>query len=513
MKKRSSGILLHLTSLPSAFGIGDMGPLAYEFADFLHRTGQSYWQLLPINPTEEIFGNSPYSSPSAFAMNIFLISPVLMMKEGMLTQDEIDSTGIFPKRCVDYAGAVKCKSRFFDLAFKRFTGKAKGRGKYDKFCKENSFWLEDFALFTVIKQHISCEEWCKWPEKIRDRNIESLNELKKKYNVEMEKARFLQYIFFVQWSRLKSYCGNKGIQLIGDIPIYVNFDSVDVWMHPDIFKLGKNKRPVYVAGVPPDYFSETGQRWGNPVYKWEYLKKNKYSWWIERMRHNLAMFDAVRIDHFRGLVAYWEIPFEEETAVKGKWVNVPCDDFFTTVCRCFPGGHIIAEDLGIITPDVEAVMKKFKFPGMKVLVFAFNGDMNTHPYLPHNYDKNYVVYTGTHDNNTVRGWFENEATEEEKNNFINYTAKQREGVPFEIKNAHWEFIRLAMLSRAKLAIIPLQDVLGLGQEARMNIPSTRENNWQWRFAPEDLTPYAEQQLAEITGLAGRQSFSAGHQRK
>ena len=490
--------MLHMSSLPSEFGIGDLGPCAYRFVDFLHNTRQRYWQILPLNPTELFFGNCPYSSSSAFAANTLLISPDLLAKEGWLTKKDIQVDQAFPQERVDYAQVFEYKHLLFELAYKKFEKIQHKPASYFEFCEENEYWLDDFASFVVLKEASPRHVWNKWPREIRDREPEALRAFQQRHEKEIEKAKFLQYVFFQQWAQLRDYARQNGVQILGDIPIYVSFDSADVWAHHGIFKLDHHRDPVYVAGVPPDYFSETGQRWGNPVYNWEHLKHTGYAWWMERVKHNLKLFDRVRIDHFRGLVACWEIPASEPTAVKGHWAQGQSRDFLTTLTSQFPDLPIIAEDLGIITPDVVETMTHFGFPGMKVLVFAFNGDMNTHPYLPHNYGNNCVVYTGTHDNNTVRGWFEKEATPAEKDNFVRYI-----GRPVSLESAPWELIQVALESTADLAIIPLQDVLGLGSDARMNVPGTITGNWQWRYRPELLTPKIIDKLSKLTTKSRR----------
>ena len=484
MNNRSSGILLHISSLPSNFGIGDLGPNAYHFVDFLAKTKQHYWQMLPLNPTDGVYGHSPYSSNSAYAANILFISPELLSREGWLSAEELDNPK-FSQDSVDYESVVAYKNKLFDLAYEHFKKDQKNQVEYKEFCMKNSFWLDDYALFLVLKNHFKLDNWTKWPIEVKAREKSVLDKFKQQYQDAIEKIKFLQYVFFKQWFALKSYCHQKRVRIIGDIPIYVNDDSVDVWTNSELFKLNGNKEPEFVAGVPPDYFSETGQRWGNPVYDWEKLKETRYSWWGQRIKHNLKLFDVVRIDHFRGLVAYWQIPAAETTAVKGEWTAVPTDDFLSTLKQTFPQLPIIAEDLGIITPDVTAAMKKFELPGMKILLFAFDGELEKHPYIPENYVENCVVYTGTHDNNTVRGWFEMEASEETKNKLFNYIGRK---IP--IYELSWEMIQLAMTSIADTAIFPLQDVLRLGNEARMNKPGTKTGNWKWRLLPDALSDEA-----------------------
>lgn len=496
MKRRGSGILLHITSLPSAYGIGDLGPVAYKFADFLAETKQSFWQILPLNPTDPAYDNSPYHSISAFAGNPMLISPEFMVRDGLLAKADVETLPNFSKGRVDYDAVIAYKKRLFHLAYQRF--KKAGNYEYERFCSENSHWLEDFALFISLKARFDGKVWSGWSSEIRDRQPEALQSSKKGLRDRIAMEKFLQYVFSQQWSSLKHYCNQKGTEIIGDIPIYVDYDSVDLWTNPEIFKLNEDKKPFFVAGVPPDYFSETGQLWGNPVYRWDVLKETGYDWWVQRMQHTLNLFDVVRVDHFRGLVAYWEVPAGEKTAINGRWVQAPVEDFFNALLKRFSHLPIIAEDLGLITPDVREVIDRFQFPGMKVLLFAFGEDYPMHPYLPHTYEKHYVVYTGTHDNNTIRGWFEREAKPEDKKRLFRYLGRE---VP--VQDIHWEFIRLAMMSIANVAIIPMQDILGLGKEARMNRPATADGNWRWRLLSKQLTPQLSRRLLKMTEIYGR----------
>ncbi len=498
--RRGSGILLHITSLPSPYGVGDLGPGAYRFADFLGQTKQTCWQVLPLNPTSPFYGNSPYSSISAFAGNTLVISPDLLIEEGMLSKEDLDSIPPFPDGRCDFSEAIPYKEKLLERAYQHFSERGKERESFEAFCSESSSWLEDFALFVVLKKRFGGKVWNQWPRGFRDRNLESLKTTQKEFHTEIEKEKFWQYLFFKQWHSLRASCQEKGVDLFGDLAIYLNFDSADVWANPSLFKLDREKRPAFVSGVPPDYFSETGQLWGNPVYRWSVLKKSNYHWWIERITHNLKLFDVLRIDHFRGLVAYWEIPAGEKTAINGRWVKVPAKDFLDTLRRHFPRLPIVAEDLGIITPDVREVMDDFALPGMKVLVFAFGEDHPMHPYLPHTHEKNSLVYTGTHDNNTVRGWFEEDASPEDKRRLFRYLGRK---IPVE--EISWALIRLAMMSVARLVILPMQDVLGLGKEARMNRPSIAHGNWEWRLLPGQITDRVSEMLLEITETFGRGS--------
>lgn len=498
MNTRESGILLHLTSLPSRFGIGDLGPGAHAFADFLSASGQSLWQVLPVNPTQMVHGNSPYSSVSAFAGNPLLISPELMVQDGFLNPEDIRDVPSFPRKHVDFETATAYKQGLLDLAAGRFRSAGAFHPDHDRFLAENAHWLDDYARFLVLKQKFAGAVWNEWPAEYRDYTPGAMRRTDGEFADRIAAIRFEQFVFHLQWAAFRNYCAGRGVRIIGDIPIYVNLDSPDVWTHPDRFKLDGDGRPVAVAGVPPDYFSETGQLWGNPVYDWDTLKANRYSWWLDRIAHNQFLFDTLRIDHFRGLVAYWEVPAGEKTAQNGAWVPVPTEDFLDTVTAAFPGLPVIAEDLGIITPDVRAAMEKYGFPGMKVLLFAFGDDTWTNPYAPHNHVPNSVVYTGTHDNNTTRGWFEKDATSDEKGRLFNYI-----GHTVKAENAAWEFIGMAMRSVSKWAIIPLQDVLNLGADARMNRPSTATGNWAWRLAPNALTQDIVTRLRNITAETGR----------
>lgn len=497
MKRRGSGILLHLTSLPSAFGIGDLGPGAYRFVDFLVDTKQRYWQILPLNPTDRVHNNSPYHTFSAFGFNPLLISPERLSRDELLDKSDLESPPGIPIERIDYGQVTTFKAALFNNAFNRFQA-VKVNEYYERFCAENSHWLDDFALFCALKSHFNGKSWFEWPQDIRDRQPEALVSAKRELYELCGKEKFLQYAFFTQWSSLKTYCNQRGIQIIGDMPIYVNYDSVDVWVNPELFKLDEKKQPAFVAGVPPDYFSDTGQLWGNPVFNWDVLKQRRYDWWIQRMSHNFKLFDFLRMDHFRGYVKYWEVPSHEKTALDGKWVDVPAYDFFDTLLRRFPCFPIFAEDLGYITPDVREVMSHFKLPGMKVILFAFGESFPKSAFLPHHYIRDCVAYTGTHDNNTIRGWFENEATDEDKKRLFQYLGRK-----LPAAELHWELIRLLMMSAANTTIFPMQDNLGLNNDTRMNLPGSREGNWQWRLLPELLTDSIAKRLREMTVIYDR----------
>ncbi len=500
LKQRASGILLHISSLPSEYGIGDFGPGAYSFADFLAGAGQSCWQILPLHPTDEVNGQSPYSSISAFAGNVLFISPALLIRHGFVSESALGVLPDFPRSRVNYPMAAAYKQIVLDAAFETFVEKRINIDEYRKFCRKNAFWLEDFALFDALKSCFNGMAWCDWPAPLRDRQAAALLAKRKSLTVEIEKRKFFQFLFFSQWMELKKYCAGRNVKFIGDIPLYVNYDSADVWCHPELFLLDEKKRPAFVAGVPPDYFSSSGQRWGNPIYHWKGMRKTGFGWWLLRLRHALSLFDLVRIDHFRGLVAFWQIPSVEKSAVNGKWIKAPVRDFLRAVQKAFPAIPLIAEDLGVITPDVCAVMKEFGLPGMKVLLFAFGEENPRHPYLPHVFEPNSLVYTGTHDNNTVRGWFENETTPDDRGRLFRYLGADVHG-----HEVHWKLIRLAMMSVAETAIFPMQDVLGLGQEARMNRPATIAGNWQWRLLQEQMEPAVQNRLKEMTVTYGRNS--------
>lgn len=494
--RRGSGILLHITSLPSEFGIGDFGPSAYRFVDFLAESGQSYWQMLPLNPTDPVHGNCPYSSVSAFAKNPLLISPELLVRDGFLTTNEIKPKPPLPNSVCDYSAVIEYKRQLLEKLYEKKNDFI--NSKEVSIFRENNPWVEDYALFISLKRHFNEASWDQWQLEIRDRQSSALEVGFLNHKEAIEREIFVQYLLDRQWRALKKYCNEKGIQIIGDLPIYVNHDSADVWCNPYIFKLDSNKRPLYVSGVPPDRFSATGQLWGSPVYDWQALKADGFKWWLKRMEMTLSLFDVVRIDHFRGLVAYWEIGAWEKTAINGRWVEVPVVDFLNALKKRFFYLPIIAEDLGLITADVREVMRRFNLPGMKVLLFAFGEDHPMHPYLPHVYDKNCIVYTGTHDNNTARGWFEREATEADKKRLWDYLGKK-----VGAEEVSWELIRLAMISVADMAVFPLQDLLSLGEEARLNTPSKPKGNWEWRVEEKMLTPELAQRLKQLTYTYGR----------
>jgi len=495
---RSSGILLHITSLPSPYGIGDLGPAARTFVDFLAAAGQQCWQMLPLNPTSPIHGNSPYSSDSAHAGNPALISPEQMLEDGLLLPQDLREVEPMPVQRVQYEQAGRIRETLLRTALNRLDQLPLIRQAFHAFCRREAAWLEDYALFRALKEHYGLKPWTEWPMPVRRRQATALEELRTLLRPQMEEIRFRQFVFFSQWEHLREHCRRRRIKLIGDIPIYVNEDSVDVWANPEIFKLDEELRPLVRAGVPPDYFSTTGQLWGNPVYDWRHLQKTDFSWWIERIRHNTRLFDLVRLDHFRGFVACWEVPAGHDTAMHGQWADVPARAFFTTLRENLGTLPLIAEDLGTITDDVLEVMHEFGLPGMKILLFAFGPDLPTNPYAPHNHIRPCFVYTGTHDNNTVRGWFEDEADTETLDRLNDYLDMQCTPT-----NVATKLVRLAMQSVADAVIVPMQDHLALDARSKMNVPGVSDGNWSWRMQPDDLHPDLVDHLKHITNLYGR----------
>lgn len=497
LKSRSSGILCHVSSLPSSYGIGDLGPASYAFVDMLAAAGQKWWQVLPLNPTDRALGNSPYSSFSAFAFNTLFISPDQMLKDGHCLKGDIELLKVPPSDSVRFDVVYENKSLLIERAYECYRSSGK-LPAFELFCRDQAGWLEDYALFVVLKKNFTGACWVDWPVEFRDRSTTALRDFSCRQSFDLEREKFAQFLFYDQWMKLKDYCLGKGIGIIGDIPIYVNYDSVDVWVNPRFFKLDAQRRQTFVAGVPPDYFSKDGQRWGNPVYDWESLSSTGFSWWVERMRHNLGLFDAARIDHFRAFAQCWEIPAHEPTPINGAWRDVPGKELFLALRKQLPDLPVIAEDLGIITPDVDALKDLFGFPGMRVVMFAFHNEYKKSRDLPENFTRDSIVYTGTHDNNTVRGWFREDMTAREKENFMEYFKARP-----SLSNIHWKMIRMAMGSAAMLCVIPIQDVLGLGSEARMNRPSTVAGNWCWRIRRGAISPKVITHLRRLTLVAGR----------
>jgi 4-alpha-glucanotransferase len=494
---RTAGVLAHPTSFPGPYGIGDLGDGAYKFVDFLIKSKQSLWQVLPLGPTG--YGDSPYQSFSAFAGNPLLISPDILMQLGLLPPSNGESPLVLPEEKVDFGWVIDYKEELLNLAFELFS---KGdlpeqKEKFDRYKEENAGWLDDYAIFMALKRHfreVDGGVWNSWPGPLAMRDPAALKALSGKLGQEIEKNKFYQFLFFEQWLPLKKYANERGIQIIGDVPIFVAFDSADVWANPHLFYLDERGEPTGVAGVPPDYFSETGQRWGNPLYRWDVMAKNGYAWWVERLAMTFATVDIVRIDHFRGFDAYWEIPAVEPTAEKGRWVKGPGARFFEAMQAALGELPIIAEDLGVITPEVVVLRDRFEFPGMKILQFAFGGERKS-SFLPHNYGRNSVVYTGTHDNETTTGWYLNTSLEE-KDHLRRYVARDGSDVA-------WDMIRLAYASVADMAVVPVQDLLKLNNDARMNYPGKSGGWWTWRYQDSALTDEVADRLAEISELFGR----------
>jgi len=482
---RSSGVLLHITSLSTPYGIGDMGPEAVRFGEFLALAGQSRWQMLPIAPTASSLGNSPYSSFSAFAGNPLLISPTILAQEGLVDAATLARCELPTSGRVDFEAVEQAKGALLRTAFNALmpgqSGGVEDDPSFAAFRGDNAGWLPDYALFMALKDTFGGAAWSCWPKDIRDRSGVALREYGTRLHREIVFHQFCQWLFFRQWGNLRWEMGQLGIELVGDVPIYVTHDSADVWANQHLFKLDADGQPTLVAGVPPDYFSATGQRWGNPVYDWAAHQAQGYAWWISRMRHIFGLFDLVRLDHFRGFAAYWEIPAAEKTAIKGQWVPALGREMLTALRTAHGSLPLIAEDLGVITPDVVELKEHFGLPGMKILQFAFGAHTPTTPDAPHNHEKNCVVYTGTHDNNTTRGWFMAEAAPEVPRLLARYLGHRvtRDTVTAEL-------MHLALMSPANCAMFPAQDLLDLGAKDRMNTPGTTKGNWGWRLEPERL---------------------------
>ena len=491
--ERASGILLHPTSLPSLYGIGDLGPAAYCWVDWLAGTGCKLWQVLPLGPTG--YGDSPYQSFSTFAGNPYLISPDFLLRDNLLHSNDLIEQMDFDSKRVDFGLLIPWKLNLLERAFLHFSSDTgTSRPEFDSFCAENASWLGDYALFMAIKEARGGGSWDGWPESLRKRDSAILDETRKILASSILRFTFYQFVFFRQWNALRDYAHQKGLRIIGDIPIFVANDSSDVWSHPDLFFLDTDLTPTVVAGVPPDYFSPTGQLWGNPLYRWDIHKSTGYNWWLERLRSTLKLVDILRIDHFRGFAGYWEIPADKPTAEVGRWVPGPGADFFNTVIASLGADlPIIAEDLGLITPDVTALREQFALPGMKVLQFGFSGPDNL--FLPHSYPQNCVVYTGTHDNDTARGWY-GSAPENEKDFARRYL--ETDGLDFS-----WDLIRTAWKSTAVFALAPMQDFMALGTEARFNYPSRLGGNWEWRITEAALCGELKGRIQELNWLYQR----------
>lgn len=497
MFDRTSGVLIHPTSLPGRYGVGDLGDSAYKLVDFLVAAGQSLWQILPPGPTG--YGDSPYQCFSAFAGNPLMVSPDFMIRDGFIPAERMPFVPNFPQNTVDYGWVIFWKNQLFENAHTWFldSASAENQKAFETFCKERAWWLDDYALFMALKKHHVAQEggvWNTWPADIRDRKPKAMKAWLKQLQGEVSLVKFRQFLFFKQWLDLKKYANSKGVKIIGDMPIFVAFDSADVWANPDLFYLDKDGNAEVVAGVPPDYFSETGQRWGNPLYRWDTMKKNGYAWWTRRIAASFELTDIMRIDHFRGFEAYWEIPASEPTAVVGQWKKGPGIDLFNALKKNLGQLPIIAEDLGVITPEVEKLRDGAGFPGMKILQFAFGGDQNS-AFLPHAFQKECVVYTGSHDNETTLGWYQN-ANEKEQDHVRRYLARDGHDVV-------WDLIRLAHASVAVMSVIPMQDLMTLDNSARMNFPGKTGGYWSWRYTDEMLNDFICHRLRGLTELYDR----------
>jgi len=503
---RASGILLHPTSLPGRFGIGDLGSEAYRCADFLVDAGQRLWQVLPLGPTG--YSGSPYQCLSVFAGNPLLISLEMLVEEGLLEAVDLKDAPHFSEHSVDFDAVIAFKMPLLGKSFALFEEKAAlaQQDEFESFCLSKASWLEDYALYMALSEAHDCAAWNVWEKDIRMRLPEAVRRWSKKLARDIRYHKYQQFQFFRQWSRLKKYCHDRSIRLIGDMPIFIALDSATVWLHPELFYLDAEGRPTVVAGVPPDYFSETGQLWGNPLYRWDVMARDGYSWWIERFKATCSLVDIVRLDHFRGFEKYWEVPGGDTTSRNGRWVPGPGAALFEAIKNALGDVPIIAEDLGLITPEVDALRERLGFPGMRVLQFAFGTDAKADDYRPHNYPRHCVVYTGTHDNNTTLGWFREEVLDDTTQSKEVRESERRLALKYvgsDGKEVNWDFIRLALMSVADTAIVPLQDVLGLGSEARMNRPATANGNWGWRFRREMLTGEIKNRLRELTALYGR----------
>ncbi len=487
---RKAGILLHPTSLPSKEGIGTLGNEAYRFIDFLSKSKQKLWQIFPLGPTG--YGDSPYQCFSAFAGNPYLIDLETLVNEGYLDASVLEVNFGDNKESIDYGMIYTNKLPLLKNAFSRFNVE---NNDFVQFNNDNDYWLDNYSLFAALKTHFNGEAWSNWPSELKNREVEALNEYKNKLVDEINYQKFLQFMFFKQWNSVKAYANQKGVEIIGDIPIFVSMDSADAWSNPEIFLFDKDRNPVKVAGVPPDYFSATGQLWGNPLFDWAKLKETGYKWWIDRVKANLSLYDIIRIDHFRGFESYWAINYGETTAINGKWEKGPGIDLFKAIKDALGEINIIAEDLGILTDEVVELKESAGFPGMKILQFAFDQDPENE-YLPHNYETNTVVYTGTHDNDTTNSWYF-KLSDEEKGEVRDYLNVSDDSYIV------YSMIRLALRSVADTAIIPMQDYLNLGEFARINTPGLASGNWQWRLSGWELNDDLAVTIAHLTEIYGR----------
>jgi 4-alpha-glucanotransferase len=504
---RCSGILLHVTSLPGRYGIGDLGPRAYEFADFLSAAGQKLWQVLPLGPTG--YADSPYQCFSAFAGNPMLISLELLRDQGLLQKSDLDPSPSFSEEFVDFGPVIEFRMAALRRAAQAFfaDGSRTERAAFDGFLESAGPWLNDYALFMACKDAHRGTMWTRWDPQIRKRDPYAVSEWSRKLATEVRAYKYWQFEFFQQWQRLKTYCQERGIRFMGDIPIYVAHDSADVWAHPELFDLDDQGRPNVVSGVPPDYFSATGQLWGNPIYRWDVLAASGYQWWIERFRGTLTLFDTVRLDHFRGFESYWEVPAGETTAIHGRWVKGPGDHFLSALQNAFGELPIVAENLGVITPSVEKLRREFGLPGMSLLQFAFGNDPQGPSFRPHNYSRDLVAYTGGHDNDTTVGWWSSSGVGDsirtpedvrKEHDFARAYLNFRDD-----SEINWVMIQAVLASVADVAMVPLQDVLGLGSSARMNLPGTVGGNWKWRYRPDALSRDLSARLRSLVNLYDR----------
>lgn len=495
---RMAGVLLHPTSFPSKYGIGDLGKAAYQFIDFLVEAGQRIWQVLPLGPTS--FGDSPYQSFSSFAGQPLLISPDLLLEEKLLVEEDFVGMPDWDNSIVDYGTVITYKTVLLKKAYDAFTVTSNHQleKEYQDFCEENREWLDDYALFMAGKEAHDGHSWLAWEDSLRNPTMEEKQEWEYQLRTSIRYYKFIQFLFFRQWFRLKEYANQKGVFIVGDIPIFVALDSADVWANKGMFQLDSRGYPIVVAGVPPDYFSETGQLWGNPLYDWEVMKQDNYRWWIQRVKAQLKLVDFLRIDHFRGFEAYWAVPYEEKTAIRGEWKKGPFKDLFYAIEKELGKDiPIFAEDLGIITPEVEELRDTFRFPGMKILQFAFDNTEENN-FLPHYYSDNCICYTGTHDNDTTIGWYKNAsgASKEKCKKYMNIQGE-------DFSEIVWGFIRMAYGSTAKYAVIPLQDLLEKDSKSRMNIPSTPSGNWAYRYEERELTKELADKMRGMVWLYGR----------
>lgn len=497
---RSAGILLHITSLPSPYGIGDLGEEARKFARFLHQTQQRWWQMLPLNPIGGGTSPSPYSSTSSMAGNHLLVSPELLLKEGLLDKTILLAHQLPIKNKVDYVKAVKAKEALFDIAYQRFLTKKKAsfHWEFDSFCEVEKEWLDDYSLYATLKSMHEEASWQQWPAPYKWREPAALEAFSAEHADKIQQVKWLQFLFHKQWRQLKTYCNRLGVQLFGDIPFYVGEDSVDVWTHLELFNVDKDGTPLKVAGVPPDYFSSTGQKWGMPVFNWEECKKQHFSWWKKRLRKQTELFDVVRLDHFRAFASYYEIPASEPTAQNGIWQTGIGEEFFHALHKELGQNPFVAEDLGEINSEVEELRNLFHLPGMKILQFGFGDDPSNCSHLPFYHEPNFIVYTGTHDNNTTLGWYRTEASKSTRQRLIDYL-----GYQINQKNVAEAMIRIAYASVGNIAIVPLQDILNLDEKACMNKPGSTDGNWQWRYLSKQLNTAVVKRLKGWTLAYGR----------